>query len=76
MAKVKTAFFCQNCGSKYPKWMGQCNSCKEWNTLVEEVIQSTKNEDFGLLQNQSNNKPKQISKISTDDTTRINLTDK
>ena len=76
MAKVKTAFFCQNCGSKYPKWMGQCNSCKEWNTLVEEVIQSTKNEDFGLLKNQSNNKPKQISKISTDDTTRINLSDK
>lgn len=39
MAKVKTAFFCQSCGSQTPKWMGQCPTCKEWNTLVEEVIQ-------------------------------------
>lgn len=39
MAKVKTSFFCQNCGTQYSKWQGQCNSCKEWNTIVEEVIQ-------------------------------------
>jgi len=39
MAKVKTAFFCQSCGTQYAKWQGQCNACKEWNTLVEEVIQ-------------------------------------
>lgn len=39
MAKVKTAFFCQSCGAQYPKWLGQCPACKQWNTLVEEVIQ-------------------------------------
>ncbi len=39
MAKIKTSFFCQNCGSQYAKWQGQCNACKEWNTIVEEVIQ-------------------------------------
>ena len=39
MAKTKTAFFCQNCGTQYPKWVGQCSACKEWNTVVEEVIQ-------------------------------------
>ena len=39
MAKVKTTFFCQNCGAQYAKWQGQCNSCKEWNTIVEEIIQ-------------------------------------
>lgn len=38
MAKTKTTFFCQNCGAQYAKWMGQCTSCKEWNTIVEEVI--------------------------------------
>ncbi len=38
-AKVKTAYFCQSCGSQYPKWQGQCGACKEWNTVVEEVIQ-------------------------------------
>lgn len=40
MAKTKTSFFCQNCGSSFAKWQGQCNSCKSWNTIVEEVISS------------------------------------
>ena len=39
MSKVKTSFFCQNCGAQYSKWQGQCNSCKEWNTIAEEIIQ-------------------------------------
>jgi len=39
MAKTKTAFFCQNCGAQHAKWMGQCSTCTEWNTIVEEVIQ-------------------------------------
>ncbi|MEL4456755.1 DNA repair protein RadA [Lutimonas vermicola] len=39
MAKIKTTFFCQNCGAQFPKWVGKCNSCNEWNTIVEEVIQ-------------------------------------
>jgi DNA repair protein RadA/Sms len=38
MSKIKTSFFCQNCGTQYSKWQGQCNSCKQWNTIVEEVI--------------------------------------
>ncbi len=39
MAKVKTVFYCQNCGSQHAKWQGQCNSCKEWNTLSEEILE-------------------------------------
>ncbi|WP_299119924.1 DNA repair protein RadA [uncultured Tenacibaculum sp.] len=39
MAKTKTTFFCQNCGTQHAQWVGQCNTCKEWNTIVEEVIQ-------------------------------------
>lgn len=38
MAKVKTNFFCQNCGHSSPKWEGKCSSCGEWNTYVEEVV--------------------------------------
>jgi len=37
MAKVRSLFVCQNCGASFPQWLGQCGSCKEWNTLVEEV---------------------------------------
>jgi len=39
MAKIKTTFFCQNCGAQFPKWVGKCTSCNEWNTIVEEIIQ-------------------------------------
>ena len=39
MSKVKTSFFCQNCGHQAPKWLGKCPSCGEWNTFVEEVVQ-------------------------------------
>ncbi len=35
MAKPKTAFVCNDCGSDYAKWQGQCNDCNAWNTLVE-----------------------------------------
>jgi DNA repair protein RadA/Sms len=38
MSKVKTAFFCQNCGYESVKWVGQCPSCGQWNTFVEELI--------------------------------------
>ena len=41
MNKVKTSFFCQSCGTQHAKWQGQCNSCKEWNTLSEEVIKKS-----------------------------------
>ncbi len=39
MPKTKTTYFCQNCGAQHAKWVGQCPNCKEWNTVVEEVIQ-------------------------------------
>ncbi|MCM4160549.1 DNA repair protein RadA [Antarcticibacterium flavum] len=46
MAKTKTTFYCQNCGTQHSKWQGQCSSCKEWNTLVEEVIQKPDQKDW------------------------------
>jgi DNA repair protein RadA/Sms len=39
MAKIKSAYFCQNCGYETPKWLGKCPSCNEWNTFVEEIIE-------------------------------------
>ena len=39
MAKVKTAYYCQNCGAQYSKWQGRCNSCGDWNTIVEEIVE-------------------------------------
>ncbi|GAA4875780.1 DNA repair protein RadA [Ferrimonas pelagia] len=35
MAKVKSAYVCNDCGSDHPRWQGQCNACGAWNTLTE-----------------------------------------
>lgn len=42
MAKTKTTYYCQNCGTQSPKWIGRCPACNEWNTYVEEIIQREK----------------------------------
>src|SRR5215831_8288258 len=47
MSKVKTAFFCQNCGYESVKWLGQCPSCNQWNTFVEELIQKEDSKNNG-----------------------------
>lgn len=38
MSKIKTAFFCSNCGYESAKWLGKCPGCAQWNTFTEEVI--------------------------------------
>jgi DNA repair protein RadA/Sms len=41
VAKTKTVYICQSCGTQSPKWAGRCSSCGEWNTFVEEVVSKT-----------------------------------
>ena len=36
MAKTRQTFVCQNCGAVTSRWQGRCESCGEWNTIVEE----------------------------------------
>ncbi|MCM4171237.1 DNA repair protein RadA [Arenibacter sp. TNZ] len=77
MAKTKTAFFCQNCGTQYAKWVGQCGSCKEWNTIVEEVIQ--KEEKVSWKSSSQPTKkvatPLRVNEISSDKEIRLNTFD-
>jgi DNA repair protein RadA/Sms len=37
MARTKTVFSCTECGASSPRWLGQCSTCRAWNTLIEEV---------------------------------------
>lgn len=41
MAKSKTVFFCQSCGYQAAKWLGNCPSCNQWNTFVEEIVEKS-----------------------------------
>ncbi|MFJ1327953.1 DNA repair protein RadA [Capnocytophaga canimorsus] len=60
MAKVKTAYFCQHCGTQYSKWQGQCYGCKQWNTIVEEVVQTEEKKAW----QEPEAKPKKVKYIS------------
>lgn len=78
MAKVKTTFFCQSCGAQYAKWQGQCNVCKSWNTIAEEVLKKPKKEDWDTATTgpaKRASKPLKISEIDTAKTPRLNTTD-
>lgn len=77
MAKVKTSFFCQNCGAQHTKWMGQCSVCNEWNTIVEEVVQKEKTggwKESNRLKNTS--KPLKIEEIQLNSEERISTNNK
>src|SRR5687768_9706074 len=56
MSKVKSAFFCQNCGYESVKWVGQCPSCNQWNTFVEELIQKETASNGNTWKNYSDDK--------------------
>ena len=78
MAKVKTTFFCQSCGTQTAKWQGQCSSCKSWNTITEELVQKQDKKDWKTgTQNTTNrvSKPLRISEIDTTKTVRMDTTD-
>ena len=74
MAKVKTSFFCQSCGTQYAKWQGQCNACKSWNTIVEEVIQKEEKISWRSESNQQRivSKPIKIEEIDATQEIRLN----
>ena len=77
MAKVKTTFFCQNCGSQYAKWQGQCTSCKQWNTITEEVIQKPEKNDWKSSSTSTKrvSKPLKIQEIDTSIEARLDIQD-
>lgn len=76
MAKIKTTFFCQNCGAQFSKWQGQCSSCKEWNTIAEEIIQKTEKVGWKSPSTESGRnrvaKPQRVSEISALAEERLN----
>jgi DNA repair protein RadA/Sms len=77
MSKIKTAFFCQNCGAQYARWQGQCNSCKEWNTIVEEVVQKAEKTSWKDDDPKSKrvSKPLKIDEIDSSEEIRMDTLD-
>jgi DNA repair protein RadA/Sms len=38
LSKTKSVYRCSECGAEFAKWQGRCDTCSEWNTLVEEPV--------------------------------------
>ncbi|WP_396591412.1 DNA repair protein RadA [Allomuricauda sp. R78024] len=77
MAKIKTAFFCQNCGAQHAKWAGQCSSCKQWNTIVEEVVQKEEKKSWKSNSNsvKKASTPLRVSEITNEKEIRLDTQD-
>jgi DNA repair protein RadA/Sms len=71
MAKTRTQFVCQQCGSTSPKWMGRCPDCGEWNTLVETIVESKERSPLSYAVQRS--KPQRLSEVTSDDLERVQL---
>ncbi len=73
--KTKTVFFCNNCGYESAKWVGQCPSCREWNTMTEEILRpaaKTSSPSVNLTRKMSgDNSPRPLIEVVSMDENRI-----
>jgi len=73
MAKPRKRYVCSNCGTTLVRWEGRCPSCKEWETLVEEVVSKAPSGVTDIIP-RSNKSPVALSSIRAKDIPRISIT--
>ncbi|MGB0885517.1 MAG: DNA repair protein RadA [Chitinophagales bacterium] len=78
MAKVKKTYVCQSCGTVHSYMSGKCNACQEWNSIVEEVLETgnaKKEEEVKQLwrneDKSAQSKPQKLSEIQQQESYRI-----
>ncbi|MBA9087305.1 DNA repair protein RadA/Sms [Fontibacillus solani] len=71
MVKVKTKFFCTDCGYETPKWYGKCPGCGAWNSMVEETEKVVKTQGLSSGLFQTKEKPLPIINIESGKEPRI-----
>jgi len=73
-SKDKTVWFCTSCGNEYPKWMGKCPSCGQWNTLVEKTVATGKTPKNAVASSNAGvTKPQPLSEVGSAQEDRISL---
>jgi DNA repair protein RadA/Sms len=77
MSKIKSAFFCSNCGYESAKWLGKCPSCNTWNSFIEEVVQKDTRKSASFYKPESNNERSLLlEEITSSEVQRIVTSDK
>lgn len=72
--KIKSVYICSECGHESPKWYGKCPGCGEWNTMNEEIKDTSKNSgklNSGAISTLHHIKPVEISKVTSEDEERF-----
>lgn len=67
MAKSRTIFVCQNCGTESLKWVGHCPQCNEWNSYVEKTVTPSR------TTGRASGTVRELSSISIEDSPRLSL---
>ena len=70
MARTKTVWMCNECGSTSAKWSGACNACRAWNTLVE-MADHSKQEARYTSKSASKTKPRRVLEVEAGEGERI-----
>ena len=63
--KVRSQFVCQQCGATYNKWVGQCNNCQAWNSLVEQVVEPEIGKKSAIEKGKQSGKKLEFVKLKT-----------
>ena len=77
MAKLKSVYFCSNCGYESAKWMGKCLACGEWSTFVEELVRkdnASEKKDTRSFDDVKS-KPLPLKDIKADEEQRLDMAD-
>lgn len=72
MAKIKSAWFCSECGAESPKWQGKCPSCGAWNTMVEEKISAKSSKNAAGVR-RTKSKIQKVTEIELNEEPRIKM---
>ncbi len=72
MAKIKTIFYCTECGAETSRWMGRCNSCGAWNTIVEKKVEKLRSAGLPLGATEDRG-PQRISEIDLTEVARMGI---
>ena len=72
MAKIKSVYICSECGYESPKWYGKCPGCNQWNTMNEEIKDTSKSVPKAKSTVfSSHTKPMTISSVTSEDEERF-----
>lgn len=71
--KIKSMWFCSECGAESPKWEGRCPGCGQWNTMVEERVSTKSSRSVSAGRGTVKSKPQKVSEIQALNEPRIHM---